>query len=627
MTDNSKSKEPSATTRREALAGGIAASLAATHTFPGLASAATTAVTQTAATPGGSTLTFAELRHGLDQNHAVAPGHNVQIVIRWGDAITADAPVWWPDAQNVDAQRKQFGTDNDFIAFMPLPFGSTSSTRGLLCVNHEIARAELMFAGIKGHAVNDVTKEMVDVMMAANGFSVVEIALKDNQWAVQLDSPLNRRLNALDTVIDISGPAAGHDRLMTTDDPAGRTVIGTFANCAGGVTPWGTVVTAEENIDNYFGGDPTGSKEERNHLSFGISKDLTQGWYRFHPRFDVEKEPNEPNRFGWMVEIDPYDPARRSAKRTALGRMKHEGGGFATTRDNRVVVYMGDDEMFQCIYRFVSTGRIDSENRANNWGLLDEGTLYAARFDDNATLTWLPLVFGQGPLTPENDFHSQADVVIEARRAAKLLGATPMDRPEDIKVAKNNGSAYVALTKNSHRTAEQTDDANPRPKNLFGHILEMIPPGGDHAAGVFEWRPFIMAGDPTKPDVGAMYHADVTPDGALACPDNMAFDASGRVWISTDGAADYGFGDGIWAADVTGPGRALTRHFFRCPIGAEATGPAFTPDSTTFFVSVQHPGEGSNFDAPNTRWPDFQDGIPPRSSVVAIRRTDGKPVG
>ena len=593
--------------------------------------AANTPMAQAASS--ASTLTFEEIPRGIDDTHHVAPGHTVQILLRWGDPLFKDSPAWNPMAQSAAAQKKQFGFDNDFIGFMPLPMGAKTSTSGLLCVNHEAAWGQLMFPGYTRDTGTALPKALCEIQMAAQGHTIVEINQVNGEWTVVVGSPYNRRITTLDTPMIVTGPAAGHARLKTSTDPTGRNVIGTLGNCAGGETPWGTVLIAEENIHQYFGGNPKATVEAANHLMMGISTELNYGWYKHFARFNVEREPFEPNRFGWMVEIDPYDATSTPKKRSALGRFKHEGAGFAVNGDGRVVVYSGDDEVFQFVYKFV-TARPLAPERERNRDILDDGTLFAARFNDDATLTWLPLTWGVGPLTPENGFQSQADVLIEARRAALLLGATPMDRPEEVVPNPVTQTVFVSLTNNKKRRDDQVNAANPRARNVHGHVLELIPPGApgtgaDHAALTFQWRPFIAGGDPKVADSGAMYHVDISANGWLNCPDNMTFDQKGRIWLGTDGGNDSGLANGIWAADVTGPGRALTRHFFRCPQGAEMTGPCLTTDGTTLFCSVQHPAEGagSSFDTPSTRWPDFKDGIPPRPSVVAIRRTDRMVIG
>jgi secreted PhoX family phosphatase len=576
--------------------------------------------------------TFAEVAHGVGERHAVAGDHDAQVVLRWGDPVLAAAPEWMPSTQTAGAQRLQFGTECDFTAFLPLPYGSGSSTHGLLCVNHEASDASLMFPGINSRVDPVVPRDIADIEMAAHGHSVVEVTLDNGRWVARSGGPLNRRITAGDVPIELAGPAAGHERLKTRDDPDGRTVIGTIGNCSGGVTPWGTVLIAEESIHQYFGGDPRGTTEERNHMALGVTTELYYGWYRHYGRFDVEKEPHELNRFGWLVEIDPYDPRAPIRKRTALGRFKREGAGTAIDRSGHLVVYSGDDEAFQFIYRIVSARPINTADRAANRDLLDDGVLSVARFNGDGTVDWIPLAYGRGGLTAENGFGSQADVLIECRRAAALLGATPMDRPEGVIANPRDGHIYVALTKNAKRTAAQVDSANPRTKNRAGHILELSPPrengaAPDHAATQFRWRPFILAGDPSDAASGAQYHADISASGWFACPDNLACDPRGRLWITSDGAEDFGLGDGIWVIATDGDERALSRHVFRGPIGSELTGPSFTPDGTTLFASVQHPAEGSTFDAPSTRWPDFDNRLPPRSSVVAIRRTDGSAVG
>lgn len=581
-------------------------------------------------------LTFKEVPHGNSESHVVAEGYEAQTLIRWGDPLEAGAPAFDPLHQTAAAQAKQWGYNNDFIGWMSLPEGAGTAGRGLLCVNFEYTDTQLMFPGLKEGELDKVTKEQCEIEMAAHGHGVAEIRRDDvtNTWSVVKDSPYNRRITLLATECRISGPAAGHDRLKTNSDPTGTRVVGTLNNCAGGKTPWGTVLIAEENFNLYFGGDPEKTPEARSLRRLGFKPQSRHAWWMHFERFNVEKDPHEPNKFGWMVEYDPYDPASVPVKRTALGHFKHEGATTVLNADGRIVAYSGDDERFDYIYRYVSDDRFDPAAGKENGTLLDKGTLSVARFHDDGRLSWMPLVFGQRPLTPENGFASQADVLIETRRAADLMGATPMDRPEDVETNPATGIVYVALTYNEKRTAEKTDAVNPRGPNDNGHIIELIPPGNgaagrDHAAAEYRWDIFLLAGDPSKPEQGARYHEGVSDNGWLSAPDNVAFDRQGRIWIATDGLPRFGVADGAFVAETQGPQRALTRQFYRTPIGAELCGPEFNGDDSAYFASVQHPGDtkDSTFDAPSTRWPDFQKGMPPRPSVQVIVKKGGGTVG
>jgi len=472
------------------------------------------------------------------------------------------------------------------------------------------------------------------VQMAAQGFSVLEIAKEGNQWRVVEESAYNRRIST-NTPMRISGPAAGSARMQTSADPSGTRSFGTFNNCAGGWTPWGTMLTAEENVQQYFVGDPTKGPEAAARRRYNISgRGRYSDWGQYFERFNLDKEPNEPNRFGWIVEIDPYEPGSTPVKRTALGRNAHECATMALSHDGRVAFYMGDDARMEFVYKFVTEGRFDPANLAANRDLMDRGTLYAARFEANGKMRWLPLVYGQGPLTAVNGFHSQADVVIEARRAGTLVGATPMDRPEDVEAHPVTGRVYVVLTYNEQRKPDQVDVANPRGPNKHGHIIEIVPPlvGGkpDHAATECDWGFFLLGGDPKVGEHAARYASPVSANGWLAAPDNVAFDPKGRIWISTDGQDDWaGFNDSLYGATVSGPHRGATRAFFNGPSGCEICGPCFTPDGRTLFLAVQHPGDdkGSTFEKPSTRWPDFKGDMPPRSAVLAITRSDGGEIG
>jgi hypothetical protein len=578
-----------------------------------------------------SSFDFKEIEAGVDQTHHVAEGYDAQILLRWGDPVLPGAPAFDPKAQTAEAQGRQFGYNSDFLAFIPI---DGSSEHGLLVVNHEYTNEELMFPGVGNQDAKDVgfakmTRDLVDIEMMAHGGSVVEVRRENGPWQVVPNSRHARRITA-ETPMEITGPAAGHGRMKTSSDPDGRKVRGMLNNCAGGVTPWGTWLTCEENFNGYFWGKlPEGHAETVNYKRYGVGTPA-YAWGKFHDRFDLAKEPNEANRFGWVVEIDPFDPNFVPRKRTALGRTKHEGAAGIINADGRYVVYLGDDERFDYVYKFVTAGRVDRQNRAANLGLLDEGTLYVAKYNPDGTGTWMPLVQGQGPLNGGNGFAAQADVLIETRRAADLLGATKMDRPEDVEANPKTGRVYVMLTNNTRRQEGQVDAANPRANNAFGHIIEMMPNGGDHAATGFRWEVMVRCGDPSVAAVGATFSSETSKNGWFGMPDNCALDSQGRLWIATDGNSQKltGRTDGLWALETEGQLRGTSKHFFRVPAGAELCGPFFTPDDESLFIAVQHPGEAdegqsATFENPSTRWPDFKDGMPPRPSVLVVTKKGG----
>jgi hypothetical protein len=577
----------------------------------------------------GRRFLFEEIARGVDHTHHVPAGYTADVLLRWGDPLFPDSPPFDPLKQTATAQARQFGYNNDFIGLVPLDPAADGAPRALLCVNHEYTTTPLMFPGLNPADPDSVTAEICAIEMAAHGGTVVELTLRDGRWQVVLDSPYNRRIMADGTPMTVSGPAAGHPRLATTEDPAATMVQGTLNNCAGGITPWGTYLLAEENFHGYFVGSlPEGHPEAGNHARYGVPGGWFQ-WGRFRADFDLAREPNAPNRFGWVVEVDVLDPGSTPHKRTALGRFKHEGAESVVAPDGRLVLYMGDDQQFEYVYKFVTAGRYDPADRRGNQHLLDEGTLYAARFGADGAVEWLPLVYGHGPLTDANGFRSQADVLIETRRAADLLGATPMDRPEDVQAQPGTGRVYVMLTNNARREAASTDAVNPRGPNPFGHIVEIAVPGGDHAATSATWEILLRCGDPARPEFGASWNPATSANGWFGSPDNCAFDPQGRLWVATDGNDDTGAADGLWGVETDGALRATGYAFFRAPVGAEVCGPCFAGDGRTLFVAVQHPGDGAgaSFEHPTTRWPDFTEAGPPRPAVLAIRRADGGPIG
>lgn len=588
--------------------------------------------------------TFKEISHGVDETHHLADGYEAQVLLRWGDPVFETAPAFDPQNQSGESQSQQFGYNNDFIGYIPLPRDGADE-RGLLCVNHEYTLEELMVPGLGRTEKNDfkdVTAELVDIEKAAHGGTIVEVYRTGERWQVNLKSKYNRRIT-VNTLMDIAGPAHGHARMKTNADPQGHHVIGTLNNCAGGITPWGTWLMAEENFNLYFGPKKSGKNHpDRKALKRYNVPSPFYAWDRFDPRFHLEKEPQEPNRFGWIVEVDPFDPQSTPKKRTALGRFKHEGAENIINKDGRLVIYMGDDQRGDYLYKFVTRDACNPDNRKANADLLDHGTLFVAKFTEDGVLHWLPLEFGHGPLTPSNGFDNQGDVVIHARLAADLLGATSMDRPEDVQPNKVTGKVYVMLTNNKHRGNKQpVNVANPRGPNTFGHIIEINPINGDHAADKAHWDILVKCGDPSMPDVEALWNDKTTGNGWFASPDNAATDHSGGLWIASDQGKKWkktGTADGLWALETDKDGRGTGKMFFRSPIGAEVCGPRFTPNDETLFVAIQHPGaDGANdypgferdstYDDPVTRWPDFDPNLPPRPSVLAIRKKGGGKIG
>jgi len=633
--------------RRDILQGALGVT-AATALF-GPAALAATKVEDT-----GSRFTFDEVAAGANETHHVAKGYDAEIFLRWGDPLFPDSPPFDPHDQSADAQRRQFGYNNDYIAYFPI---DGSSAHGLLCVNHEYTNEELMFPELDKEQFRwnfeDMTRALVDVEMAAHGITIVEVKKVNGAWQVVRDSRYNRRITA-NTEMTADGPAAGSARFKTKQDDTGKQIFGTVNNCAGGMTPWNTYLTAEENFHGYFWTKHVDANYQPNG-TFGGSQRASYrqyrvpgrwtAWGKYYERFDVDIEENEPNRFGWIVEIDPFDPTSTPVKHTALGRFFHEGAETVLSKDDRAVVFSGDDAVFQYVYRFVSDGTYVKGNNENNRKLLSKGTLSVAEFSDDGTGKWLPLRLGEGDITEDcsdGAIKDDADVVIDARIAAGLAGATSMDRPEDVQPNEANGRIYVMLTNNTSRKAGNTNVANPRPDNAFGHIIEIAPKNGDFGADTFTWDILVRCGDPAKIELGAYWNAATSKNSWFVCPDNAEVDDQGRLWIATDQGRHWQKkterADGLYALETEGVRRGTPRMFFRVPVGAEMAGPRFTPDGQTLFLSVQHPGADgvsgyseyygpSTFKNPATRWPDFKDGMPPRPSVVVVTKKGGGKIG
>ncbi|MFF5210224.1 PhoX family protein [Streptosporangium sp. NPDC000396] len=589
-------------------------------------------------------LRFTAVPPNTDDKVTVPEGYESAPVVRWGDPVLPDAPAFDFENQTAAAQAAQFGYNCDFVTFFPL-----GGHRGLLWVNHEYTDENLMFRGYTNGTA--ATEEQIKIALAAHGGSVVEIERvgRSGQWKLvtQGRRRYNRRVT-VQTPMKFTGPAAGSDLLKTAADPAGVEPVGMLNNCAGGTTPWGTVLSGEENFNQYFvngNGVPEAQKPFLTRYGVSATTGIPGGSRRFdrvEERFDLAKHPNEVNRFGWIVEIDPFDPDSTPIKRTALGRLSHEGATTTLAGDGRVVAYMGDDSRFEYIYKFVSKKRYIPGFDRHNRTLLDEGTLYVAKFTGDSPASeidgsgklpadgqfdgsgeWIPLVTGNVSHVPGM---TAQEVLVYTRVAADKVGATKMDRPEDVERNPVTGGVYVALTNNSSRAPAQVDEANPRPANKHGHVLEIVERNNDAGATTFAWCLPLICGDPNDPSTyfGGFDKTKVSP---ISCPDNVTFDADGNLWISTDGN-QLGAHDGLFAMPVRGPERGYLRQFLSVPVGAETCGPLVTRDQRSVFVAVQHPGEtnGATPEAPSSHWPDGGTSQP-RPSVVVAWHTQGKKIG
>jgi uncharacterized protein len=610
--------------RRTVLRGGLGALLGGVLAPLGAASLAGCATTG-----GGSLLGFKSVPISLADKITVPEGYMAEVIAAWGEPIglSGEMPAFKADASNTAVeQAAQIGMHHDGIHFFP----TDGSKSGLLVMNHEYVDDGLLHPdGNKTWSAQKVHKAQ-----AAHGVSVIEVEQKGGKWEMVRPSPFARRFTA-STPMAVSGPAAGHALMKTAADATGRRVLGTLNNCASGITPWGTYLTCEENFIFYFNGPDVPNAHE---TRWGLRKGDPVGyrWHEHDARFDASKNPNEPNRFGWVVEIDPMNPSSTPMKRTALGRAAHEGATVATARNGKAVIYMGEDARFEYIYKFVSRDAIKPGGARANAELLDHGTLYVAKFDANGKGNWLALTHGQGALTAANGFADQGEVLIKARQASDLLGGTKMDRPEWISTDLQ-GWVYTTLTNNSNRGGANqlgVDAPNPRANNTMGNIIRWKD-DGDFDGSSFQWNHFVLAGDPKLDRADAK--GNIKGD-AFACPDGLWTDARGVLWIQCDmSTSAMGKGDlvnmgnnGMLAADVkTGE----IRRFLTGPSGCEITGATATPDGRTMFVNIQHPGESPSerSDPAEPRkisnWPDQQAAGRPRSATVVIRKMDGGLIG
>jgi len=564
----------------------------------------------TASRAEGMGFAFKPIDIATDHTIHVPEGYQWKVLARWGDALFSDAQDAYSPDTGVDVSKSDrvFGENTDGMELF------TDGDKQIIAVNSEYVNPKINLPA----ASEGMPQNADEVMLLKNmqGVTVMEVADMGNGYEIVVDSPYNRRITH-ETQMTMDGPAAGSDLVKTNADPEGMSPKGTMNNCGSGKTLWGTYLTCEENFNGYFGA--TGEYDVTDEFKrYGIGGEGRYAYEKFDPRYDLSKEPNEPHRHGWVTEINPLDPASTPIKHTALGRFKHENAEMVQAADGRVVVYMGDDERGEFIYKFVSNG-VYTEGGSTE-GLLSDGTLYVAKFNDDMSGEWLAL-------TPDTTGMSIEDILVFSRMAGSKVGATTMDRPEWVAAHPSKVEAYCALTNNKNRGVKPNaggDETpvggpNPRESNNFGQIVRWMPAGADHGADAFTWDLYVMAGNPSVYDNAYAGSKNVTAGNMFNSPDGMAFSSDGYLWIQTDGDdSNEGEFEGqgnnqmlVGNTETGDIGRFLT-----APNGAEVTGLCWSADKKVAFVGIQHPG-GS--------WPDGAG--KPRSSVIAVWREDGALIG
>ena len=543
--------------------------------------------------------------------------YNWSVVSKWGDPMWSDVEEFnQTSCGSHESQLKSVGDNNDGMELF-----ITSDNKTLLAVNNEYTNHKIIFSNRK--SLLPENKEDILKGMYAHGVSIFEIKNLNNQWNLVKDSKYNRRITPF-TKMEITGPAKGHSLMKTKEDKDGIYAKGTWNNCGSGKTPWGTYLTCEENFNKYFSSSDKNFKSTNELNRYGIrTREIGLNWAKADSRFDLSKEVNEPNKVGYVVEIDPLNPNSTPKKHTALGRFKHENAELVISKDGKIVVYMGDDERGEYLYKYVSNEGINEVKDKST--LLSDGNLFVAKFNDNFTGEWLLLD------TQTTGLSSKAEICIFTRLAASKVGATTMDRPEWIASNPKKNEVCCCLTNNKNRGIKtnkggdkvDVDKVNPRKNNKYGQIVRWKPRDNNHSSVYFEWDLFVVAGNPNVHDDKNRGSKNIDKENMFNSPDGLKFDKYGRLWIQTDGnysnAGDFkGMGNNQMLIADTNTGKI--KRFMVGPKECEVTGLTFAPDYKTVFVGIQHPGErlGSNFpDNGNNK---------PRSCIIAIQKKDGSEI-
>ena len=560
----------------------------------------------------GASFEFTPIGISTDHDIHVPDGYAWKTLARVGDPLFSDGASAYSPIGGVDVEKSDrvFGENTDGMELFEI------AGKEIIAVNSEYVNPKINLPVASEGTPQ--TADEVKLLKHLQGVTVMEVAAGEDGYEVVIDSPYNRRIHH-DTPMTMDGPAAGSDLVKTNADPEGMTPVGTMNNCGSGRTLWGTYLTCEENFNGYFGAtdEHTATAGE---IRYGIGDEGRYAYETFDSRFDLSAEPNEPNRHGWITEIDPSDATSTPVKHTALGRFKHENAEMVQAADGRVVVYMGDDERGEFLYRYVSNDVYVEGGDTST--LLSDGTLYVAKFNDDLAGEWIAL-------TPDTTGMAIEDILVFSRRAGSAVGATTMDRPEWVAANPLKVEAYCALTNNSRRGADATNaggdsmapDGGPNPSetNTYGQIVRWMPADEDHGADTFTWDLYVMAGNPDVYDNAYGGSDNITAGNMFNSPDGMAFDSKGMLWIQTDGddsnEADFaGMGNNQMLVGDTTTGEIA--RFLTAPNGAEVTGLCWSADRKTMFVGIQHPGG---------MWPDGAGN--PRSAVIQVWREDGATIG
>lgn len=595
--------------RRELLKGGGLAALLSTRSVGTLA-----------AHEANEDLAFGPIAGGAEDEIRIPDGYTWEALARWGDRIKFGASGFNPSNLDPAAQRKQVGYNCGYLGWVDYQ----PTLGGIVCIGHNGTNPELMFPD---YSPDRATLQQTDYELAALGVTVFQAPPRRSSVAPKYwfyaSSNYNERLHG-ESSLTMTGPVAGHSLLVTSSDTSGSLATGTFNACGGGISPWGTFLVAEGCFGQYFannGSVPNEMARKANAALGVLDEGGSRPWWRFHNRFDLSSEPNEANKFGWIVEVDPWDRAAPRRKLTALGRCSHRSASVALSVSDRVAVYSADSSEFAYVYKFVSTGAFDRTNRAAAKDLLDDGTLYVAKFSDDGTGQWLPLRYEGGSLNASNGFASQADVLLFPGQAAAELGATQMEGPRDIQVHPTSGKVFLSLRGTEETPPAEGEEETPGDPPLLGQIVEIEEDSGDSAATTFSWQVFMQCGDPELEEHGTYFaEFDTSSASKIARPGQIRFDHHGNLVIATNGQhAALEIHDGVFLVPTAGEERGFNRQFLSCVAGASCGAALVSPDHQLMLVAVQHPGKGGTR---GERTSTFGGGDVNRPAIIAVTRSE-----